>query len=57
MKYKHILNIRMANRLLKAGFVPVEFTLSKTLRGRVAFVFEETDDLIRAMQRLSKSND
>lgn len=57
MKYKHILNIRMANRLLKAGFIPVEFTLSKTLRGRVAFVFKETDELIRAMQELSENND
>jgi len=56
MKYKHVLNIRMANKLLWAGFIPVEFTLSRSFRGRVAFVFEETDELIQAMTDLSKRN-
>lgn len=53
-KYKAILNIFMADRLLKAGFVPVEFRPSRKERGKAAFIFEDTAEFKRAVQELSK---
>lgn len=53
MKYKAILNIRIADLLLKAGIVPVEFKPSSRLRGRAAFIFEDTSEFRKAFQELT----
>lgn len=53
-KYKAILNIFMADRLLKAGFIPVEFKPSRRERGRAAFIFEDTPEFRAALRKLSK---
>lgn len=55
MKYKVILNIFIADKLLKSGFIPVEFTPSKKVRGKAAFVFEDTQEFQEALKRLSNN--
>jgi len=55
-KYTAILNVFMADRLLKAGFIPVEFKPSNKHRGKVAFIFEDTKELRQSMRKLSKVN-
>lgn len=54
MKYKVILNVYIADKLLKAGFVPVEFTMSKKIENRVAFVFEYTDEFKVTLDKISQ---
>lgn len=51
-----ILNLFMADRLLKAGFVPVEFKPSSRERGKVAFIFEDTPELRQSIRLLSHKN-
>lgn len=53
MRYKAILNIRIADLLLKAGFIPVEFKPSSRLKGRAAFIFEDTSAFRKAFQELA----
>lgn len=55
-RFKAILNIHMADKLIKAGFQVVEVKPSRQIRGRAAFIFEETDEFIRAMRELSYHN-
>jgi len=57
MKYKVILNIFMADRLLKAGFIPVELKPSSRKRGQAAFIFEDTPEFRKALRELSHKND
>lgn len=55
MRYKVILNIFIADKLLKAGFIPVEFTPSKKIKGRAAFIFEDTPEFRQALKELSNN--
>jgi len=52
--FKVILNIYMADRLIKAGFNVVEVRPSSARRGRAAFIFENTPEFKTAFERLSK---
>lgn len=56
-QYKAIINIFMADRLLKAGFVPIEFKPSSKKRGHAAFIFEDTPEFRKALRELSHKND
>lgn len=56
MRFKAIINIFMADRLLKAGFVPVEFKPSSRKRGQAAFIFEDTPEFRKAFRELTRKN-
>lgn len=56
VQYKVIFNIHMADRLIKAGFNITSVKPSRSFQGRAAFIFEETPELIQAMQDLSHKN-
>lgn len=55
-RYKTILNIHMADRLLKAGHKLVELKPSNSMRGRAVFIFEYSEELDRDMYRLARRN-
>ncbi|MEI3596742.1 MULTISPECIES: hypothetical protein [unclassified Oceanobacillus] len=52
-KYKAILNIYMADKLIKAGFSVIEVKPSSQIRGRAAFIFEDTAEFRKAFRELS----
>jgi len=56
MKYKVILNVFIANKLLKEGFVPIKFEMSRKVEGRVAFVFENTEEFQAELTKLATKN-
>lgn len=55
-QYKVILNVHMADKLIKAGFQILEVKPSTSIRGRAAFIFEHTADFQQAFKDLSYHN-
>lgn len=55
-QYKVILNVHMADKLIKAGFQVVEVKPSSQIRGRAAFIFEHTPEFNQAMYDLAYNN-
>lgn len=55
-RHKAILNVHMADKLIKAGFPVVEVKPSSQLRGRAAFIFEDNDEFQQAMKDLAYHN-
>jgi len=51
--HKVILNIFMANQLIKAGFEVIEVKPSTRLKGRAAFIFEDNREFQRALREFS----
>lgn len=51
-QYKVILNIYMANKLIKEGLQVVEVKPSSRVRGRAAFIFEDTAEFQQAFKDL-----
>lgn len=56
MNCKTILNIHMADKLIKRGFKVVEVKPSSKFRGRAAFLFENTPEFQKALKELSYTN-
>lgn len=52
-KHKAILNIHMADKLIKQGFKVVEVKPSSRIRGRAAFIFEDNASFQQAMKDLA----
>lgn len=52
-RFKAILNVHMADKLIKAGFNVVEVKPSSQIRGRAAFIFEDNDEFQQAMKDLA----
>ena len=55
-QYKAVLNVHMADKLIKAGFPVVEVKPSSQIRGRAAFIFEHTPKFNQAMYDLAYHN-
>jgi len=52
---KVILNVHVADKLIKRGFQVIEVKPSTKVRGRAVFIFNNTPEFSEAMQDITKS--